>query len=99
MGRSFEAPFEIIDYEPNRRYAQRSTEEHPVAITMVFVYEPLSSDGTRFRPRIEAEPGGFFGLVGPVLERVIRRQMRTNLQTLKALLEGREEVPEPVGER
>jgi hypothetical protein len=61
---------------------------------MVFAYEPLWWGGTRFTPRIEAEPGGFFGLVGAVLERVIRRQMRTNLETLKALLEGREEVPQ-----
>jgi uncharacterized protein YndB with AHSA1/START domain len=95
LGRRFEAPFEIIDYAPNRRYVQRGTEEHPVAVTMVFAYEPLSWGGTRFRARIEAEPGGFFGLVGAVLERVIRRQMRTNLETLKALLEGREEVLEP----
>ncbi len=99
LGRRFEAPFEVSDYEPNRRYAHRGTEEHPVAVTMVFAYEPLSSDRTRFTPRIEAEPGGFFGLLGPVLERVIRRQMRTNLETLKALLEGREEVPESVGKR
>jgi uncharacterized membrane protein len=94
LGRRFEASFEVIDYEPNRRYAHRGTEEHPVPVTMVFAYEPLSSEGTRFTPRIEAEPGGFFGLVGPVLERVIRRQMRTNLETLKALLEGRKEGQE-----
>jgi hypothetical protein len=42
-----------------------------------------------FTPCIEAEPGGFFGLVGPVLERIIRRQMRANLETLKDLLEAR----------
>jgi len=98
LGRRFEAPFEVIDYEPNRRYAHRGTEEHPVPVTMVFAYEPVSSEGTRFTPRIEVEPGGFFGLVGPVLERVIRRQMRTNLETLKDLLEGREQGREPVGE-
>src|SRR5215213_1345356 len=92
LGRSFEAPFEIIDYEPNRRYVQRGTEEHPVAVTMVFAYEPLSPDGTRFTPRIDAEPGGVVGRLEPVLERVIRRHMRTNLGTLKALLEGRAEV-------
>jgi DHA3 family tetracycline resistance protein-like MFS transporter len=40
----------------------------------------------------------FFGLVGPVLEGVIRRQMRTNLETLKDLLEGKEEGREPAGE-
>jgi uncharacterized membrane protein len=89
LGRRFEAPFEVIDYEPNRRYAHRGTEEHPVPVTMVFAYEPLSSEGTRFTPLIEAEPGGFFGLVGPVLARVIRRQVRTNLETLKHLLEAK----------
>jgi hypothetical protein len=33
-----------------------------------------------------------------VLEGVIRRQMRTNLETLKDLLEGKEEGREPAGE-
>jgi len=96
LGRRFEAPFEVIDYEPNLRYAHRSREGHPVPVTMDFTYEPVSSEGTRFTPRIEAEPGGFFGLVGPVLERVIRRQMRSNLERLKDLLEGREAGGEPV---
>jgi len=98
LDRKFEAPFEVIAYEPNRRCAHRSTEGHPVPVTMAFTYEPVLSERTRFTPRIEAEPGGFFGLVGPVLERAIRRQMRTNLETLKDLLEGREQGREPVGE-
>jgi uncharacterized protein YndB with AHSA1/START domain len=89
LGRRFEAPFEVIDYEPNLRYAHQSRERHPVPVTMHFTYEPVSSAGTRFTPCIEAEPGGFFGLAGPVLQRAIRRQMRTNLKTLKNLLEGR----------
>ncbi len=59
-------------------------------VTMTFTYEPVSSEGTRFTPRIEAEPGGFFGVVGAVLERALRHQMRTNLETpLKDLLEAR----------
>ena len=98
LGRRFEAPFEVIAYEPNLRYAHRSREGHPVPVTMDFTYEPVSSEVTRFTPRIEAEPGGFFGLVGLVLERVIRRQMRTNLATLKDLLEEREDGREQVGE-
>jgi uncharacterized membrane protein len=98
LGRRFEAPFEVTDYEPNRRYAHRGTEGHPVPVTMVLAYEPLSSDETRFTPRIEAEAGGFFGLVGPVFKKVLRRQMRTNLQTLKELLERREASREPADE-
>jgi uncharacterized protein YndB with AHSA1/START domain len=98
LGRRFEAPFEVIAYEPNRHYAYRSREGHPVPVTMDFTFEPVSSEGTRFTPRIEAEPSGFFELVGPVLEGVIRRQMRTNLETLKELLERRKEGREPAGE-
>jgi uncharacterized membrane protein len=99
LGRKFEAPFEVIDYEPNRRYAHRGTQGHPVPVTiMVFDYEPLSSDETRFRPRIGAEPGGFFGLVRPVLKGAIRRQLKTNLETLKELLERREAGREPADE-
>jgi hypothetical protein len=36
----------------------------------------------------EGEPGGFFGLVGPVLEMAGRRQFRTDLENLKDLLEA-----------
>jgi uncharacterized membrane protein len=99
LGRKFEAPFEVIDYEPNRRYAHRGAEGHPVPVTMVFAYEPLSSAVTRFTPRIEAEPGGFFVLVGAVFEKVLRRQLITNLVTLKDLLERREAGREPAAEQ
>ena len=36
----------------------------------------------------EGEPGGFFRLVGPVLEMAGRRQLRTDLENLKDLLEA-----------
>jgi hypothetical protein len=36
----------------------------------------------------EGEPGGFFRLVGPVLEMAGRRQFRTDLENLKDLLEA-----------
>jgi hypothetical protein len=34
---------------------------------------------------------------GALLERAIRRQVKTNLETLKDLLEGREDGQEPAG--
>jgi uncharacterized protein YndB with AHSA1/START domain len=88
LGRRFEAPFEVIDYEPNRRYAHRST-GGPVPVTMNFTYEQVSSERTRVTQHNEGEPGGFFGLVGPLLERALGRQMRTNLENLKDMLEAR----------
>jgi hypothetical protein len=36
----------------------------------------------------EGEPGGFFRLVGPMLEMAGRRQFRVDLGTLKDLLEA-----------
>jgi uncharacterized protein YndB with AHSA1/START domain len=88
LGRRFEAPFEVIAYEPNRRYAHRST-GGPAPVTMNFTYEPVSSESTRITQRNEGEPGGFFGLVGPLLQRALRRQVRTNLENLKDMLEAR----------
>jgi uncharacterized protein YndB with AHSA1/START domain len=64
LGRSFEAPFEVIDYEPNRRYAHWGTEGHPVPVTMVFAYERLSSDGTRFTPLVQRHHGSKHRLAG-----------------------------------
>jgi uncharacterized protein YndB with AHSA1/START domain len=90
LGRRFESPFEVIAYEPNRRYAHRST-GGPVPVSMNFTYEAVSSERTRLTQHNEGEPGGFFGLVGPLLERALGRQMRTNLGNLKDMLEARGE--------
>ena len=47
------------------------------------------SGGTRYTQVIEGEPGGFFRLAGPLLERAIKRQFRADLETLKDLLEAK----------
>jgi hypothetical protein len=60
-----------------------------VPVTMNFTYEAVSSEGTRITQRNEGEPGGFFGLVGPVLQRALRRPKQTNLENLKDLLEAK----------
>jgi hypothetical protein len=57
--------------------------------TMNFTYEPVSSEGTRITQRNEGEPGGFFELVEPMLQRAVKRQIQTNLENLKDLLEAR----------
>lgn len=58
-------------------------------VTMTFTYEAVSLEGMRITQRNEGELGGFFGLVGPVLQSALRRQMRTNLENLKDLLEAK----------
>ena len=45
--------------------------------------------GTRLTRAVEGEPGGFFKLADPLIERALKRQVRTDLETLKDLLEAR----------
>jgi hypothetical protein len=48
-----------------------------------------TAGGTRLTQAAEGEPGGFFRLVGPLLEVAGRRQFKTDLANLKDLLEAR----------
>jgi carbon monoxide dehydrogenase subunit G len=50
-------------------------------------YEP-EGEGTRINVVMEGEPGGFFKLAEPLVERAIRREMETNFATLKDVLES-----------
>ena len=38
---------------------------------------------------MEGEPGGFFKLAQPLVERAIRRELEANFATLKDILEAR----------
>jgi hypothetical protein len=51
--------------------------------------EETAAGGTRLTQAAEGEPGGFFRLVGPLLEVAGRRQFKTDLANLKDLLEAR----------
>ncbi len=59
----------------------------PTQITFIFEEVP---GGTRFTHSQEVEPRGFFGLVGSLFEIAAKRQLRSELQTLKDLLEANE---------
>ncbi len=88
LGRRFETPFVRIGIEPNRRYTDRAA-GGPVpdqAWTYTFEEEPA---GTRLTRTVEGEPGGFFKLADPLIERALKRQVRADLETLKDLLEAR----------
>jgi uncharacterized protein YndB with AHSA1/START domain len=88
LGRRYETPTEVSTYEPNRRLSYRGT-GGPVPTQMTFICEEVPG-GTRFTHSQEVEPGGFFGLVESVFEIEAKRQLRSDLQTLKDLLEANE---------
>ena len=54
-----------------------------------YTFEEMPA-GTRLTRAVEGEPGGFFKLAEPLIERALKRQVRTDLETLKDLLEARD---------
>ncbi len=91
LGRRYEQPFELItSNEPNRRYTHRAAGGPIPNQEWTYTYEEVSSGGTRLTRAVEGEPGGFFRLADPLIERVLKRQVKHDLQTLKDLMEARE---------
>ena len=87
LGRKIESPFKVTAHEFPQRHTHKST-GGPLPTEWTLTFEEVAG-GTRYTQVAEGEPGGFFGLVGPLLERVGRRQLRTDLGNLKDLLEAR----------
>ena len=88
LGRRFETPYERTSYEPNRRYTDRATGGPVSNQEWRYTFEELAG-GTRLTRVAEGEPEGFFKLADPIIERVLKRQVRTDLETLKDVLEAR----------
>ncbi len=89
LGRRFETPFEVTAHESPRLHSHKST-GGPIPQEVTLTFEETQGGGTRFTQVLEGEPGRFFRLAGPLLERAGRRQFRTDLENLKDLLEARE---------
>ena len=87
LGRRFKTPFEVTAHEPNRQHSHRST-GGPLPQEYTSTFEETAGGGTRMTQVVEGEPGGFFRLAGPLLERAGRRQFKAALETLKDLLEA-----------
>lgn len=86
LGRPVESTFEIVEYESNRRIKGRST-SGSFPITFTRTVEPISG-GTQVRALIEGEASGFFKLAGPILNRMVQRQVYSDYSNLKSLLES-----------
>ena len=87
LGRQFHNPSEVTAYEPNRRFSTRVTGGPIPEQKWTYTFEEASG-GTRLSQSMEGDPGSFFKLVGPLLERAAKRQFRHDLETLKDLLEA-----------
>jgi hypothetical protein len=59
----------------------------PVPFHVVQTVEPADG-GSRISVVMEGEPGGFFKLAEPLVERAVRREIEGNFATLKDILES-----------
>ena len=89
LGRRIESSGEVTAYEPNKRYAWRVT-SGPVPAEADSTLETVEG-GTKITIKGQGEPGGFFRLAEPITERMVKRQVGTDLDNLKDLLESRAE--------
>ncbi len=87
FGRRMEGDTEGTEFETNHRYAFSGTVPFPV--TVAFTLEPVAG-GTRVDQVIEAEPGGFFKLALPVLLTMGKRQLQTDLDNFRDLMDANE---------
>ena len=88
LGRRSETPFRITSIEPNRQISYRATGGPLPDQRWTHTCEEVSG-GTRYTMVLEGEPGGFFRLAEPLIQRAVNRQFRADLGTLKDMLEAR----------
>ncbi len=86
LGRRLTSTFEITEYEPGRKVVSRTTAPFP--LTQTYIVEPAAGR-TRVSGTLEGEPGGFFKLGEPILARIAKKQVDSQFETLKEILEAR----------
>ena len=87
LGRKIESQSEVTAYEPDKRYAWKVT-SGPIPAEASLDFEPVN-EGTRIILTGKGEPGGFFRLAEPPIGRILKRQVDTDIENLKDLLESR----------
>lgn len=87
-GKSLKWTSEVAEFEPGRRFVNRSVES-PMAWEMQVRYEDDAGD-TLVHWRQETDGyGGFFGkLADPLVTRMYAKDVKSNLEKLKELLEA-----------
>jgi uncharacterized membrane protein len=85
LGRRMESDTVCTEFEVDRTFTYEATTPFP--LTAAFTFESVAG-GTRVEQVVDAEPGGFFKLAGPLLVAAAKRQFQNDLDNLRDLLEG-----------
>jgi uncharacterized membrane protein len=86
LGRTIETVWEMTECEAPHVSSIASVKA-PFAWQGTYTLEEAGG-GTRFTLRMQGNPGGFFRIAEPLLERFVRREMAGNLGNLNDVLEG-----------
>ena len=85
LGQKLEATGEVTEFEPNRKFAFKST-SGPIQFHLRQTYESISG-GTKINIHIEVEAGGFFKLAEGALAGNMKKMMESQVMKLKDILE------------
>lgn len=87
LGRTITSSFEVVELEPGRRIRIVSTAgTMPIDVTRTV--EPLADDRCRVGAEVRGEPPRAMRLLGPMLDRLVRRSVTGDYERLKARLEA-----------
>jgi hypothetical protein len=86
MGRRNISTFEVVDYEPNKKYSIKSLSVSLHSHTS-YTFETVDS-GTKINVSIQASVADFHQMDEGLLEKSLKRQLKENLALLKNLLEA-----------
>ncbi len=85
-GRREVATWTVFEHEPGR-FARWTLDSGPIRGTGGYVCVPVDS-GTRFTLEAHVRPTGWYRLLGPIFGLIGRKQNRSDVQRLKAILDG-----------
>ena len=86
LGRSVETEFEVIAHEPGRSITIQST-SGPFPIRVTRSVTPIDGSSCRVEAAIAGDPGRFFRLAAPLVQRLAQRSVTADYRRLKALLD------------
>lgn len=87
LGRRIVTDFEVVAHEPGRSVTIQST-SGPFPIRVRRSVTPIDASSSRVEAAITGEPGRFFRIAGPLLQRLAQRSVTADYRRLKALLDG-----------
>lgn len=87
LGRPIVTEFEVVEHEPGRSITFHST-SGPFPLTVRRSVVPIDATTSRVEAVVSGEPGRFFGLAAPLVQRLAQRSVTADYHRLKTLLEG-----------